>query len=120
MTARRPATPFRLPSPCDPRSLARGLAVAGLLLVVPLAVAAGPARDASHAWPEPAARAAAERLMGAALADDHAYQRLSELCDGIGNRLSGSENLDRAVAWAAAAMREDGLANVRLQPVMIP
>jgi hypothetical protein len=58
--------------------------------------------------------------MGAALADDHAYQRLSELCDGIGNRLSGSENLDRAVAWAAAAMREDGLANVRLQPVMIP
>ena len=58
--------------------------------------------------------------MGAALADDHAYRRMSELCDGIGNRLSGSEALDRAIAWAAGAMREDGLVNVRLQPVMIP
>ncbi|HUK62222.1 MAG TPA: hypothetical protein VLV15_02775, partial [Dongiaceae bacterium] len=77
-------------------------------------------RPPAHAWPDPAARTAAERLMGAALADDHAYTRLSELCDGIGNRLSGSEALDRAVAWAAAAMREDGLSGVRLQPVMVP
>lgn len=35
-------------------------------------------------------RAAAERLIGAALASDHAYLRLSQLCDGIGHRLSGS------------------------------
>ncbi len=65
-------------------------------------------------------RAAAERLIGAALASDHAYLRLSQLCDGIGNRLSGSAALDRAVAWGAAAMREDGLERVRLQPVMVP
>jgi carboxypeptidase Q len=65
-------------------------------------------------------REAAERLIGAALGSDHAYERMSELCDGIGHRLSGSKALERAVVWAAAAMREDGLENVRLQPVMVP
>jgi len=65
-------------------------------------------------------RGAAERLIGAALASDHAYVRLSQLCDGIGARLSGSPQLARALDWAAAAMREDGLEDVRLQPVMVP
>jgi len=65
-------------------------------------------------------RAAAERLIGAALASDHAYLRLSQLCDGIGHRLSGSPALERAVEWAAGAMRQDGLEQVRLQPVMVP
>ena len=67
-----------------------------------------------------ALRPAAERLIGAALASDHAYLRLSQLCDGIGHRLSGSQALERAVEWAAAAMREDGLEHVRLQPVTVP
>lgn len=61
----------------------------------------------------------AQRLIGAALTSSHAYARLSQLCDGIGHRLSGSSELDRAVDWAAGAMREDGL-SVRLQPVMVP
>ncbi len=64
--------------------------------------------------------ASAERLIGAALASDHAYLRLSQLCDGIGHRISGSPELDRAIAWAAASMREDGLERVRLQPAMVP
>jgi carboxypeptidase Q len=63
---------------------------------------------------------AAERLIGAALASDHASVRLSQLCDGIGHRLSGSEALERAVTWAAQAMREDGLERVTLQPVLVP
>jgi carboxypeptidase Q len=62
----------------------------------------------------------AERLIGAALSSDHAYARLSELCDGIGHRLSGSEALERAVAWAADAMRADQLDRVRLQAVKVP
>ncbi|HVP14528.1 MAG TPA: M28 family peptidase, partial [Terriglobales bacterium] len=65
-------------------------------------------------------RAAAARLIGAALTSDHAHLSLSRLCDGIGNRLSGSPALDLAVDWAAAEMRVDGLENVRLQPVMVP
>jgi len=52
-------------------------------------------------------RVAADRLIGAALGSDHAFLRLSELCDGIGHRLSGSRALERAVEWAAAAMREE-------------
>jgi carboxypeptidase Q len=74
-----------------------------------------PATDLSTRY-----RPAAERLIGAALAGDHAYERLSQLCDGIGHRLSGSKALERAVEWAAAAMREDGLERVRLQPVQVP
>lgn len=65
-------------------------------------------------------RESAERLIGAALASDHASLRLSQLCDGIGHRLSGSEQLERAVTWAAEAMREDGLDRVWLQPVLVP
>jgi len=61
----------------------------------------------------------AERLIGAALTSESAYTRLSQLCDGIGHRLSGSPELQRAEEWAAAAMRSDGL-EVRLQPVMVP
>jgi carboxypeptidase Q len=65
-------------------------------------------------------RDAAERLIGAALASDHAYLRLSQLCDGIGHRLTGSPQLERAIQWAAAAMREDGLERVRLIPALVP
>ena len=101
-----------------------------LLLVTP-AHAAKPTAEAaaapSDAGPTATAptltdtyREAAERLISAALASDNAYTRLSQLCDGIGNRLSGSESLERAVRWAAGAMRADGLENVRLQPVMVP
>ena len=41
-------------------------------------------------------------------------------CDGIGHRISGSPQLDRAIAWAQARMRSGGLANVRTEPVMVP
>jgi len=62
----------------------------------------------------------AARLTGAALADDHAYLRLSQLCDGIGNRLSGSPQLQRAIEWGERAMKEDGLERVHTIPVMVP
>jgi carboxypeptidase Q len=65
-------------------------------------------------------REPASRLIGAALASDHAYLRLSQLCDGIGHRLSGSPELNRAIAWAQGAMKEDGLERVRLIPAMVP
>ena len=90
-----------------------------------IAVTASTARaeDSTPAVPPLVAdhyRIASERLIGAALASDHAWLRLSQLCDGIGNRITGSRELERAVAWAAAAMREDGLERVRLQPVHVP
>ena len=90
-----------------------------------LALSTAPGRAGTAGGPaavplDVAYRAAAERIISAALASDHAYLRLSQLCDGIGPRLSGSPQLVRALDWAAAAMREDGLEDVRLQPVMVP
>ena len=65
-------------------------------------------------------RDTATRLIKAATADDFAWQRLAEMTDTYGNRLSGSENLGRAVAWAAETMKKDGLDNVRTEKVMVP
>lgn len=65
-------------------------------------------------------RSTAERLIAAALADDEGHADLTYLCDRIGHRLSGSASLERAVAWSAELMKRKGLANVRMQPVMVP
>jgi hypothetical protein len=65
-------------------------------------------------------RSTAERLINAALADHDGYSKLAYLCDRIGNRLSGSESLPRAIAWAEETMKRDGLSNVRTIPVKVP
>jgi carboxypeptidase Q len=65
-------------------------------------------------------RAAADRLIDAALADTSAFARLTELVDRFGPRLSGSETLERAIDWILDQMRADGLANVRGEAVMVP
>lgn len=65
-------------------------------------------------------RAPAGRIIGAALTSNKAYERLSYLTDKIGHRLSGSESLERAIAWAIAEMKRDGLDNVRAEKVMVP
>jgi carboxypeptidase Q len=65
-------------------------------------------------------RADAARIIHTATKDDFAWRRLAQLTDTFGHRLSSSENLTRAVAWAVAAMKEDGLENVRAERVMVP
>jgi carboxypeptidase Q len=65
-------------------------------------------------------RDAANRLIDAALADSAAYERLAELVDGFGHRLSGSVSLERALDWILEEMEADGLENVRGEPVMVP
>ena len=65
-------------------------------------------------------RTAAASIIGAALTSDHAYARLGYLTDHIGNRLSGSTNLERAIEWAVGEMKRDGLDNVRAEKVMVP
>ena len=73
----------------------------------------------SDAWLDPH-RDAASRLLGEALASDFAWQRLAELGDTFGHRLSGSKALEEAIDWAVAQMRKDGLENVRKEPVKVP
>src|SRR3989441_11501047 len=65
-------------------------------------------------------REPASRLIGEAVGSTFAWQRLSVLTDSIGNRLSGTPALDRAIAWATAEMARDGLENVHTEKVMVP
>lgn len=58
-------------------------------------------------------------LVASSLASGEPWAELTELCDDIGPRLSGSRNLDRAIRWARQRMVEDGL-KVELQPVDVP
>jgi carboxypeptidase Q len=62
----------------------------------------------------------AARLIGAAMVDTFAWRRLAALTDGIGNRLSGTPELARAIEWAVSEMKRDGLENVHTEPVMVP
>ena len=64
--------------------------------------------------------AIANRIIAAATADSFAYNRLAEMTDRFGNRLSGSDALERALDWVLAQMKQDGLANVRGEPAMVP
>jgi hypothetical protein len=64
--------------------------------------------------------AVARKLIDAALADRDGMRRLEYLCDRIGNRVSGSASLERAIQWAAAEMKAAALENVRTPPVKVP
>ncbi|MFN0068138.1 MAG: M20/M25/M40 family metallo-hydrolase, partial [Limisphaerales bacterium] len=46
--------------------------------------------------------------------------RLTELCDRFGARFSGTTNLEAAIDWTVARLREDGFDEVRTEPVMVP
>ena len=90
--------------------------VAVILLLAALSVSSP---FAQAGWLEPF-RANAEKLIAAAQADQFAWDRLAELTDTFGQRLSGSDNLNRAIAWAVDAMKKDGLENVHTERVMVP
>ena len=55
---------------------------------------------------------AAARIMQATLAGNDAYGKLTELCDDIGYRPSGSPGLEKAIDWAIEKLRSDGQGNV--------
>ena len=64
--------------------------------------AQAPARvDQAPRWLDPY-REPASRLIGAAMVDNFAWQRLATLTDTIGHRLSGTPELTRAIDWAVA------------------
>jgi Zn-dependent M28 family amino/carboxypeptidase len=84
------------------------LATAGALTAADGPSMTGPYRDISA------------RLIGAAQASDAGLVRLEYLCDRIGNRVSGSPALEKAIAWAKEEMKRAGLENVRTIPVKVP
>jgi carboxypeptidase Q len=96
------------------RSTAAVLAFASLALV---------ASTARAQTPDPIAakyRADANRLIDAALGDSAAWNRLALMTDTFGNRLSGSQSLEKTIDWVLAEMKKDGLENVRGEPVKVP
>jgi carboxypeptidase Q len=62
----------------------------------------------------------ANRIIDAALKDSTAWNRLAEMTETFGNRLSGTPALERTINWVIAKMKEDGLQNVRGEKVMVP
>ncbi len=94
------------------------------LAVVAILAVLGSGSTAAFAEPAPAPAethaALAARIMDAALHDDGAMRKLSELAGHIGHRLSGSPELDLAIAWAQKTLAADGHENVHVEKVMVP
>jgi len=65
-------------------------------------------------------RSTADRLIDAALADSAAWNKIAELGDRFGPRISGSAALESAIDWILERMKADGLENVRGEPAMVP
>ncbi len=63
---------------------------------------------------------ALDRILGAALSSSRAYETLAHLTDRIGHRLSGSANLEKAVAWTSAELRRYRLDRVWTEKVKVP
>jgi carboxypeptidase Q len=90
-----------------------------------LVVALGLAACATgHRAPGPAPRdvaAVADRIDATSVrTSDVGWARLEQLAIGIGHRITGSPELERAAAWAEGRMRDDGLDDVRRDSVMVP
>ena len=90
-----------------------------ILLVAALVAISTPIAAQPPSWLDPY-RPVAQRLIAEAQANDFAWRRLAELTDTFGPRLSGSDNLERAIDWAVDTMKKDGFDNVHKEPVMVP
>lgn len=96
---------------CSPAALAIGLGLA-------LTLAAPPSLRAQSVADE--YRDVANRLIEAATSSHFAYERLTELVDRFGPRVSGSVALERAHDWILAEMEADGLENVSADSMLVP
>jgi carboxypeptidase Q len=47
-------------------------------------------------------------------------QKIEELCDRFGPRLTGTAAYDRSAEWAAAQFRAAGVSDVKLEPITVP
>jgi carboxypeptidase Q len=65
-------------------------------------------------------RAAADRIIDAALADSSAWRTMARITDIYGHRLAGSPALERALDDIVASMQRDGLENAHAEPAMVP
>ena len=62
----------------------------------------------------------ADLIINRAIADSQGYNRLGEMLDTFGPRLSGSSNLEKTLEWIIDEMNSDELENVHGEDVMVP
>jgi hypothetical protein len=97
-----------LPGPIAPAALAPVPDIPG-----------GPITPPPVAAPLAAYADTALHIIATARADRGAYEKLTQLTDTIGARLSGSKQLDEAIKWAVASFQADGFP-VHTEKVMVP
>jgi len=68
----------------------------------------------------PETRAAVRQLVGDIMVNGQAYEYDRQLADGIGPRLTGSDNYVHAVSWAQDQFRALGLTNVHTESFSMP
>ncbi|MBK9248688.1 MAG: M20/M25/M40 family metallo-hydrolase [Ignavibacteria bacterium] len=64
-------------------------------------------------------RTISERIINASKNDSTCYNRLAEMCDTYGHRLSGSEGLEKSIDWLVTMLEKDGF-DVSTEKVMVP
>ena len=87
----------------------------GLFIAATLALPPAAAAQIADSY-----REVAGRIIAAAQADSAAFDRLAELTDKFGHRLSGSQSLEDAIDWVLTQMTADGLDNVHGEAVIVP
>ena len=60
-----------------------------------------------------------ERIIQSAMGSDLAFERLAEMCDAFGPRISGSLALEQAGDWVQKQLEADGLTALKRQPVTV-
>lgn len=84
------------------------------------------AAAAPEAEPDPLAefpapfRDASQKIAAFAEGNTTAWDRLAEMTDTYGHRLSGSQALEDAIEWSMNQLARDGMENARREPVMVP
>ncbi|MBV1861928.1 MAG: M20/M25/M40 family metallo-hydrolase, partial [Nannocystaceae bacterium] len=63
---------------------------------------------------------ASETIVAAAMGKTRGWDRLAEMTDLYGHRLSGSQALEDSIAWTLKTMTADGHENVHKEKVMVP
>lgn len=61
-----------------------------------------------------------KRIYNEAQVTNEAWERLAILCDDFGPRLSGSENLEKALDWLEIQLKKEGFDSVWSEEVLVP